>query len=121
MRAQGHSYSKIAEQLDVSKPTLIKWSREHAVEIENLKAIGIEAIYVQHKATAQARAERLALLLAKTYDEILKRDLTSTPTDKLFVMFAKLCEMTSTEMSCLKLQETKGVFDAETDTHKWSL
>jgi uncharacterized protein YjcR len=44
MRSQGWSYNRIAEQLNVSKPTLIKWSREHEFEINNLRTMETEAM-----------------------------------------------------------------------------
>ena len=37
LRAEGNYFDKIAELLDVSKPTLIKQQREFESEISNLK------------------------------------------------------------------------------------
>jgi len=44
LRAKGYSYGKIAEELDISKPTLIKWQgqcndrikKQHYFELENI-------------------------------------------------------------------------------------
>ena len=38
-RASGMSFDRIAEKLKVSKPTLINWSRDSSLEIQNLKAL----------------------------------------------------------------------------------
>lgn len=34
LRAEGYSFAKISQQINVSKPTLIKWSRQYAKEID---------------------------------------------------------------------------------------
>jgi hypothetical protein len=38
LRARGWSYDKIARHTGISKPTLLKWGREFADDIENLKS-----------------------------------------------------------------------------------
>ena len=43
LRSQGMSFNDITVQLGVSKPTLIKWSRQHQFEIQNLRATETEA------------------------------------------------------------------------------
>ena len=44
LRAKNWSFKKIAKQLGISKPTLIKWSKELNQKIANMKAIELEAI-----------------------------------------------------------------------------
>jgi transposase len=44
LRAEGRSFTRIAEELNVSKPTLIKWSRKYQFEIQNQHAINLEAL-----------------------------------------------------------------------------
>jgi transcriptional regulator with XRE-family HTH domain len=39
LRAKGWSFNRIAKQLGVSKPTLLAWSRDFALEIRNQKAL----------------------------------------------------------------------------------
>ena len=38
LRAQGKTYARLMTELNVSKPTLIAWSRKHQFQIQNLKA-----------------------------------------------------------------------------------
>ena len=38
LRAEGYSFDNIAEKLKISKPTLIKWSKEYEFEINELDA-----------------------------------------------------------------------------------
>ena len=44
LRAQGWSYLRLMTELNVTKPTLIAWSRKHQFQIQNLKAIELEAL-----------------------------------------------------------------------------
>ena len=44
LRSQGCSFARIADELNVSKPTLIKWSRKFQYEIQNLRAVELEAL-----------------------------------------------------------------------------
>ena len=44
LRAKGWSFDRIAQELRVSKQTLINWRREFALQISNLKAIELEAL-----------------------------------------------------------------------------
>ena len=43
-RAQGWTYARLMTELNVSKPTLIAWGRKHQFQIQNLKAIELEAL-----------------------------------------------------------------------------
>ena len=38
LRSQGWPFARIATELNVSKPTLIHWSRNHQFQIQNLRA-----------------------------------------------------------------------------------
>ena len=44
LRARGATYARIMTELDASKPTLIAWSRKFQFQIQNLKAIELEAL-----------------------------------------------------------------------------
>ena len=43
LRAQGRSFSRIATELNVARRTLIDWSRKFQFEIQNQRAIELEA------------------------------------------------------------------------------
>jgi hypothetical protein len=38
LRVQGWSFARIADQLHVSKPTLLAWNRKHQTRLESMKA-----------------------------------------------------------------------------------
>ena len=44
LRASGWTYDRLMTELNVTKPTLIAWSRKHQFQIQNLKTIELEAL-----------------------------------------------------------------------------
>ena len=84
LRAEGLSYSKIAVALKVSKRTLIEWSKKLAVEVENLRQIGMEALQEEYLLGRRHRLKVLGAEQQKIVEEILKRDLSDVPTHRLF-------------------------------------
>lgn len=44
MKANEYSFSSISEELKVSKPTLIDWSKEFKMDIENCRSLEIKAL-----------------------------------------------------------------------------
>jgi hypothetical protein len=67
----------------VSKQTLISWSKDLAEEINNLKAVTIDAIQEKYLANKQARVEMFGIMLRKVREELEKRDLSDIPTSQL--------------------------------------
>ena len=98
LRAFGWSYDKIARELQVSKPTLIQWSKGLEHEIANLKAIEIEALQEQFFLTKAERIKLLGERLKTIKAELESRDLKDVPTDKLVTLFLKLYEMLKAEV-----------------------
>ena len=84
LRAQGLSFARIAQELAVSKNTLIEWSRSHQFEIQNLRSIETELLAERCFASRQQRWESLARHLARLDEELAKRDLSQVPTARLF-------------------------------------
>jgi hypothetical protein len=44
LRAQGWTYARLMVDLNVTKPTLIAWSRKYQFDIQNLHSIKLEAL-----------------------------------------------------------------------------
>ena len=86
LRSQGTTYARIAEELGVCKRTLINWSRKFQFEINNQRAIELEALQENLLATREARARALAQQLAAVEEELKKRDLSQVPTSRLYSM-----------------------------------
>ena len=89
LRAKGWSFDKIAKELGKAKQTLIDWSKELQDEIANLKALELEAIYESYYLLKENRLQTFGGLLNKIKDEVLSRDLTEVPTDKLLELLLK--------------------------------
>ncbi|MHB1003933.1 MAG: hypothetical protein ACYC5A_02630 [Thermoleophilia bacterium] len=91
LRAQGLSFAKIAEELEVSKPTLIKWSRELQEDIANLRAIEREALLEKHLALKDKRLELLGEQASRIKEELGGRDFSMINTDTL-LNIAQVCK-----------------------------
>lgn len=92
LRAKGNSYDRIAKTLGVSKATLIKWSQDLSLEINNERNVAMDAIYEKHKLAKQHQMEMLGIQLGKVREELEKRDLSEVSTDKLVAMQLKLLD-----------------------------
>jgi|SRR5208282_4746475 len=74
LRAQSWSYARIMTELNVSKPTLIAWSRKHQFQIQNLKAIELEALNEKWLASTTDRVDALGEQLRQVEAAIRQRD-----------------------------------------------
>ena len=90
LRAAGLSYNKIAKQMNVSKPTLIKWSKKYSNDIKNAKALEPESIREEYLLSHEHRLRVLGTQLSNLTKEILKRNLKEIPTWRLFDMQRKV-------------------------------
>ena len=88
LRGQGLPLAKISAELDVSKPTLISWERNFKEEIENVRAIELEAMYDKYYLSTRKKVEFFGDVLSRIQGELEMRDLSTIPTDKLFAMYA---------------------------------
>jgi transposase-like protein len=90
LRVQGWSFARIARELGVAKNTLINWSRQHRFEIQNLRAIELDALRDELLSTQAARARLLADRLKLVQAELTGRNLSSVSTSRLFALEAAL-------------------------------
>jgi orotate phosphoribosyltransferase-like protein len=90
LRSQGWSFNRIQTELNVSKPTLMKWSRQHRVEIANLRATETEALVEAVFGPRHERWRRLATQLKALEEEIARRDLEEIPASRLHAIAAQL-------------------------------
>ncbi|EKD55819.1 MAG: hypothetical protein ACD_59C00030G0002 [uncultured bacterium] len=97
LRAAGCPYSKISEQLDISKTTLVKWGKQMKPAINDLKTIELEELREQFFASQRARIQTLGSQLAAVNTELATRDLKEVPTLRLFDIMIKLTETLKTE------------------------
>jgi hypothetical protein len=90
LRAEGWSFARIAEDLKVSKPTLINWSRKFQFEIHNQRAINIETLQEKWLSARDVRVNALGEQLHKAEAELAKRDIATLSTSRLFGLVQSL-------------------------------
>ena len=106
LRSQGWSFNRIAVELKVSKPTLIKWSRQFQFEIANLRATETEALAERIFRQRHERWEALARQLKKLEEEIDSRDLEEIPASRLHSIAASLRAEINREIGAVQFSET---------------
>lgn len=122
MRSQGWSFNRIATELNVSKPTLIKWSRQHEFQIQNLRATETEALAERVFGERHQRWEILAKQLKQIEDEIARRDLEEIPASRLHGIAAQLRAEINREIGRPQFSETTKHIPNEEfviDKHEW--
>jgi DNA-binding XRE family transcriptional regulator len=122
LRAEGLSYADIAKKLDVSKQTLITWSKEFKLEIKNAKAINFDALFRKYTVAKEKRIEVFGERLENVLAELDKRDLSKVPTEKLFKIAFDLSDRLKDEAEPLQLREktgkTRSIFDVDLDVEQ---
>lgn len=113
LRAQGKSFSRISEEINVSKPTLITWSHELGERIKNLRAIHDEALYEKYRLTQEHELQILSRQLEVIEKELETRPVFDVPTDKLYGLLFKVMEETRKGRMPLTLQYTRDSLEAK--------
>lgn len=106
MRSQGWSFNKITTELNVSKPTIIKWSHKFQFDIQNLRATETEALAERIFGERHRRWEIIAKQLNRLDEEIEKRDLEEISASRLHSIAAALRAEIKREMGGLQFSET---------------
>lgn len=92
LRAEGKSYSVIAEQLHISKGTCTKWEKELKAQIDELKRAELAELCESYGMTKEARIRRLGDTLEKIEDAIAKADFATVDPAKLLDFKLKYTE-----------------------------
>jgi hypothetical protein len=122
LRAQGWSFNRIAVELNISKPTLIKWSRQHQFDIANLRATETEALAERVFRQRHERWEYLARQLKRLEEEIDKRELEEIPASRLHSIAAALRAEIRQETVPVHFSETTSKIPSSeyvTCRHEW--
>ena len=86
LRSQGWTYARLKTELNVSKPTLIGWSRKCQFEIGNLRAIELEALADKWLASVTERVNTLGEQLRQVEAELASRDVKDLSTAQLYLL-----------------------------------
>jgi transposase len=90
LRSKGQSYDRIAAELNVSRQTLINWSRKFRFEIQNLKAIEMESLQQSVLTSGEAHVRALGAQLQQVEQELQKRNLSDLTTAGLLSLVSRL-------------------------------
>lgn len=90
LRAKGWTYARISAEIGVTKRSLVDWSRKFQFEIQNLRALELEALQAEWIATREDRIRALGEQLRAVETELKTRDFSQVPTGRLFTLAAAL-------------------------------
>lgn len=105
LRAQGVSFASISARLNVSKGTLVAWSKEMKDELGNMRQIQLEAVREKFRMGSERRMELFAKQLEAVEGELATRSLNTIPTERLFDMLVKLGHELNATDAPLKFKE----------------
>lgn len=89
LRAKGLSYSKIAEQLHISKSTCSSWEQELKAQIQEHKEARLTELYTLYGMEKESRIERVGTALAEIDKALATKDLAELPADTLLKLKLK--------------------------------
>lgn len=92
LRAKGNSFDTIAKQLEVSKGTLINWSRDLEDEIQNYSALELDTLKEKYLISKKHQIQFYGEQLSTVRKELSNRDLSDVKTEKLIEVEVKLLE-----------------------------
>lgn len=96
LRVEGLSYEDISKQMNISKQTLVNWSKEEDIQVQllNLEELKKEELQKKYIVTSKSRIEMLGKRLNKLLEELDKRDFKHLSTESLI----KLVVLTSSKL-----------------------
>lgn len=90
LRAEGHSFDEIAKRVQISKPTLIKWSKEFKEQIAEVSKVIEEQFIIEQKVKRTIRAQKLSDELDKAYEALNHTDYKKMTKKDLIGVIEKL-------------------------------
>ncbi len=109
LRAKGNSFEKIAKEIKVSKPTLLKWDKELREHVLELRFLHFESLAEQYSLMKKQRLEYLAELYQKLKRELEKRDMSKVATEKLIDMVTRLEDRLLSEFKTIRFSTSETV------------
>ena len=83
LRAEGKSFSKIAEELHISKSTCSKWQQDLLDQITTAKEDRLKDLYSLYRLGREEHIKKLGEALQRIDTALDQKDLTEIPADKL--------------------------------------
>lgn len=110
LRARGISLENIAKKLSVSKTTLINWSKELRLDINNARQLEKDSLIEKYKATQHYRLESLLKMFNKLNTELESRDFSDLPTAKLLEQIQLTYQLLNKEVTPVEISEVGDPF-----------
>jgi transposase len=104
LRAEGRSFESIAEELNVSKTTLITWSQKLNREINNARYLAYQRLIEQYKMTKIDSINSLMQQLQKINNAIDEKDIKELSYKDLILLKEKLINQLNGEASKMRYQ-----------------
>lgn len=101
LRAEGRSYSYIADTLHISKSTCSSWERELKTDISRLRQEGLNELYNAYGMAKEARIRRIGDTLRRIDDALREVDLTAIAPEKLLDFKLKYAQALKEEFTGL--------------------
>jgi|GEM_PF-1868373 len=108
LRAEGISFDEISNRINISKPTLIKWSKEFEDEIRQIRKNADERFIFEEKIKRKNRAKRIRNELEKAYKALEKTKYDKLSKKEIIHLIDKL-ESKFAELS--KIDESEGFYN----------
>jgi len=105
LRAGNISYDKLSKQIGVSKPTLMKWAKELATDIANLRTLNEEALLEKYKIGKLHKLELWAEQLQAVREELKSRGYKEVSTERLVDMLERYSSLLDKEQEPLWLKD----------------
>jgi len=127
LRAEGLSFDRIAQELETSKPTLMKWAKEFENEISELMFIEFESLFERFKMLRIERVRCYGEQLELIREALKEKDLKDVSATKLLDMALMLEDRIQGEMRDISHAsvETKnsleGLMINEEPKHTWNI
>lgn len=108
LRAEGLSFDEIAKKVNISKPTLIKWSKELRDKIEEVTQIIEEQFLAEQRIKNIARAQKISEELDRAYTALSKTDYEDMKKKDLINIIKILEEKLNLKIQGNKEQQEEG-------------
>lgn len=92
LRAEGRSYSYIADKLNISKSTCSSWEQELSGAVSELRQEQLNELYTSYAMTKEARIKKLGETLENINTALDNADLSTIPPEKLLDFKLKYTE-----------------------------
>ena len=118
LRAKGNSFQKIADELGVSKQTLISWSHALQSDIHNLRSLEYDNLLFQYQLNRENQIKIFSELIHKVTTELDSRNLAELTTDKVILLYFKIMDGLKDIQIPLKLEKDTA-WDIATTKSYW--